>query len=164
METIDILELKNYSPEVIKELLEQLKGPRVEIRVDKRFGTGEESISFFTYRLYAEASYAAHLLCFASQSFGYYTPCPTLIEPFRFVVDLRDIPALVKELHYIAAAYCNPDSAEYTEYFNKAERYYLDAFNNIVNSYVWGLLYMASEAIMKFNNEEAEEDEEDQAE
>ena len=160
MESINITELKNYSPELIQEYLEQLQEPRLEIVIDKESGIKEDSIAYYTFCVYAEAAYAADLLSFASESFGYYTPCPSVIEPFRFVVDLRDIPGVVKALHEIATGYCNTeDGNAHDEYFEKAQQYYLDTALDQRNSYVWGLLKTAGEAFMQYTNELADADE-----
>lgn len=161
MESIDITEFKNYSPKLIRQYLEQLRSLRVEILIQKKLTPEGQSIPWFTFCSYAEAAYAAYLLNSASKNFGYYTPCPSLIEPFRFVVDLMNIPALAKELHYIVSAYLDEDGGKHKEYFDKAHNFYCESWMKQINSYPWGLLSMAGEAVSQFNEEDEQADNED---
>lgn len=153
MEAIDIVEFANYNAELVEEFLRQLKGPRIQIKIDTDLPDEDESVHYFRFRTYAEGAYAADLLFFASKSFGYYTPCVALFDSFFFLIDLRDIPPVAKELAYIAAAYGDTEGDIREAYFEKAKQYYHDVFDGKINSYVWGLLYKAREELKKFNEE-----------
>lgn len=163
MEQIDITEFKNYSPQLILQYLQQLltRTLRLEILIEKKLTPEGRSIRWFTFRTYAEAAYAAHLLNSASKNFGYYTPCPSLIEPFRFVVDLMNTPALAKELHYIVSAYFDEDGEKHKEYLTKAHNFYCESWLKNIDSYPWGLLSVAGEAVSQFTEEDEEDSEKD---
>ena len=151
MESIDLSELKNYNAELVEEFLAPLAGQRLEITFAKEqdlsdfYPPEDLTIHYAGFHIYREAAYIGQQLALASESFAYYVPCPTLMEPFRFIVDCRNIPALTKALTYIIDGHFFDDMIIWDDFHWKAEDFYIAVVHKKETCYTQGLIQVASD-------------------
>jgi len=153
MESIDLSILKNYDAELIGEFLAPFAGQRIDIVIQKETDFShicdpEEMDDLYPgFHIYREAAYIGQQLSFASRTFAYYVPCPTLMEPFRFFVDCSYIPALSQALSYIIEGHFFEETLANFDFHNNADEYYYSVINDEEYCDTMGLIQVATDFI-----------------
>lgn len=161
IESIDLTEFRNYSLALTEEFLASFAGQRLEIVLPKLMWNEAPSVYASAFYAYAAAAYIGHILSEASERFSYYVPCVTLLEPFRFYLDCRNIPALAKAIHGIITGHFYHVTDNYSEttkenidFYNSIMKHYRSAVDYMEGSYIWGLIYEAMHAEDNMSDEE----------
>lgn len=150
MDSIDISELKNYSPGLIEAFLVPLVSERLEIIIPKQLPE-VASLPESIFHVYSEAAYIGDQFSRVSETFSYFVPCASLPESFRFIVDCRNLPGLVQVIHHIVTGYFYNASEENDIFNDKVSAFFRDAVENRVTSSVWGLIGIATGAFDRMN-------------
>ena len=147
MQTINLHDLKNYTPRLITELLSQQNDNTFEIIIPRdQLDPDDKNFSIFWQ--YHMAAFAGQQLYNVAESFAYDVPCPKKQTAFRFEIEVCNPKRLASALAFISCGYFDNDDTMLR--FNQGAADYLsDSFEGKIDCPTWGLLHIANDYLAK---------------
>ena len=161
MKTIIIDDFKHLEFKDIYERLMVSEETHYEVLIKREYEVGSpekaDSLSWSVLFAYYYAAFAGQKLAKASTSFCYWVPSVESNSPFRFQLVVNDIEEFADIISYIVIGYFNMDEQEWESSFvNQATVFHTSAWNFDVDVACWGLVYIASEYLVKVNGNKAD--------
>lgn len=143
MTKINISKFSNYDSKAMYEFLFLKRETVFEIIIPRNAITVETD-NYDIFSEYLSAAYAGQRLSEIADSFAYYVPFVNSKNHFLFEVTITEKGKMAEILYLIIKTiYGAADSESFLSFHSLAADFLTNAFNDKIECYTWGLLYIA---------------------
>jgi len=144
MTKLNIVDFRDYNSKAVIEFLYLQGETEFEIIIPRDHIAGGED-DWIVATDYVNAAYAGQQLALVADTFGYSVPSEFTKRPFQFEISITDMEKFADTFYFIIQGHdYNHTGKIFLDFQNLAMEHMVEAYDDKVESYTWGLLHLAS--------------------